>query len=59
MCYYESESKICPETTISTVNNLHIFRNLDVTLLYSRPIAMGTFRSSVPNSFVPPKFCFA
>jgi len=56
MCYYESESKICSETTISTVSSLHIFWNLDAPLLYSRPTAMGTFRGSVPNFFAAPKF---
>ena len=32
VCYYESESKICSKITISTVNSLHIWWNLDVTL---------------------------
>jgi len=37
MCYYESESKICSETTISTVNSLHISWNLDVTYFVPGP----------------------
>jgi len=56
MCYYESESKMCSKTTISTVNNLHICWNLDVTSLYYRPVAIGAFWGSVPNFFVPPNF---
>jgi len=34
MCYYESESKICSKT-ISTVNSLRIYWNLDVYNFYS------------------------
>ena len=48
MCYYESESKICSETTISTVNSLHICWNLDVTY-FVPSLAMGAFRSSAPK----------
>jgi len=59
MCYYESESKTCSKITTSTVNNLHIYWILDVTLLCSRPISLGAFRGSVPNFFMPPKFCCA
>jgi len=41
MRYYESQSKICSKTTISTVNSPHICWNLDVTFTLCQPRSHG------------------
>jgi len=41
ICYYESESKIWFKTTMSTVNSLYIFWNLDVTFTLCQAYSHG------------------
>jgi len=53
MCHYESESKICSATTISTISSLHICWNLHVTFTLCQARSHGAFKGSVP------KFCCA
>jgi len=58
MCYYESESKMFCETTI-TINNQHICWNyLDVTFTLCQARSHGNIqgRAVSLNSFVPTKF---
>ena len=59
MCYYEFESKICSETTIFTVNSLHICWNLYVTFTLCQARSHGGIQGAVSlNFFVPKKVMF-
>jgi len=59
MCCYESESKMCFKTTISTVNSLHIFWILDATFTLSWACKHGWHSEAVsPNFVVHRKVCF-
>jgi len=58
MCYYKLEPKICSETTISTVNSLHICWNLDVTFILCQVHSHGDIQGQCPKFFVPRKVYF-
>jgi len=59
MCYYESESKIGSETTVSTVNNLHICWNLDVNFTLCQARSHGGIQEQCPSIFLCPQWCCA
>jgi len=48
MCYYESESKLCSKTTISTVNSLHTCWNLDVAFPLFHTNSHGGIQKECP-----------
>jgi len=50
MCYYESESKICSKTNISTVNSLHICWNLNVTFTLCQAYSHVSYKSAFFNN---------
>ena len=54
MCY-ESESKICSKTIISTVNSLHICWNLGVTVTLCQARSNGGIQGQCPKNFLCPE----